>query len=81
MKFIVAESDYRGESPKMYAIEADSIKEMLLKLDVCYDPENEDSEYRNMTEEEVRQMWVEINGDGQPYYMAWCIDTNKQVLG
>lgn len=78
MKFIVSSGEYFGKKPSMRAVEADSLRQCLVEL-IAVDEEDQ-HEFDHMTEEELVTAFNAVNGDGQPYIMIFCVDTNTQVI-
>lgn len=80
MKFVIHHTDYMGINPRLFQLEANSLKDVL--IEIMGEPSDcEEKEYlETLKEEDVIEMFEEGNGDGQPYFTIMNED-GKVVVG
>lgn len=89
--YVIAHDDYMGEGYQMYSREC-TYRQILEELNGIDDvnrkdpifSDNEDEENQRCADDipdhELEQLFNNANGDGQPYYMVWCVEDKKMVL-
>lgn len=77
--YIIYKSQYMStEEPKMYELRG-TWRELLYHLHGATDedvPDWADEE----TDEHLKDLFEQINGDGMPYYRVWNVEERKQVI-
>lgn len=58
-----------------YIYKGEVVAEWTFRTGIVYRP------VRELTDEQLVNMFDNINGDGQPYRMVWCVEEARKVLG
>ncbi len=76
-KYAVSVSDYMGDDPDMFTVEAKDDKDAILQVFPDEYGEMEDG----MSFDEYIDWMKNGNGDGQPYFQILNVETGKVIFG
>jgi hypothetical protein len=71
--YIISSDEYMGVEPAMEMFKG-TFFDLLVKL-IGYEDEDEP-----WTLDSALLEFEDNNGDGQPYFMVWCVEDEKKVL-
>jgi len=80
-RYIVSVSDYMGDSPDMFSIEAENDADAIVAVFAGGDDVESTLEEEGCTMEEFAERCRDDNGDGQPYYQIFSIEKDEVVFG
>ena len=76
-KYVVSTSDYMGDEPDMYMVDAKDDWDAVIAVF----PDDYDEMENGMTKEDYIKWQCESNGDGQPYYQILNTKTGEVIFG
>ena len=85
--YIIFGSDYMGIEPGIEEF-VGTFRDLLYKLNNVT-PDNIDNEFlvegvtktaKTQSCQELKECFDIANGDGQPYYLVWCVESHSQVI-
>ena len=78
MRYLISHDDYMGEDGDVWSDEFESDQECLASLMCFSEP---DEEVKALSLDELKRIWENSNGDGQPYYIIKNEDTGETLVG
>jgi hypothetical protein len=86
--YVIAHDEYMGIIPDIYKFQG-SYRELLEFLndiddtnrDDPIDPDADEPEYiKDLTDEQLLDLFKKVNGDGQPYFLVYDVTNSERII-
>lgn len=76
-KYVINQGEYFGMEPETYSVEADDVRQLLVKL--LGDPDGDNKEFDKVSTADLIKEFKNSNGDGQPFLTVFDVDNDRMV--